>query len=116
MMIKHRNDYNKTGVLAASFQIGALIAGAKRRCRTLYTWKHIGIAFQIMDDYLDVFGDVEQFGKNTLEIFMKTKTVLYLLRWNMPMKQRKKELDFGILKTENVDKIYSERKFSEEIK
>jgi geranylgeranyl diphosphate synthase type II len=35
--------------------------------------KHIGIAFQIMDDYLDVFGDQAQFGKNMPEIFMKIK-------------------------------------------
>ena len=34
---------------------------------------HIGIAFQIMDDYLDVFGKQEQFGKNMPEIFLKIK-------------------------------------------
>ena len=57
--------YKRQVLSAASFKIGALIAGAKEEeAEHLYNFgKHIGIAFQIMDDYLDVFGNVEQFGK-----------------------------------------------------
>lgn len=106
---------NKTGVLsAASFQIGALIAGAsKQEAELLYHFgKHIGIAFQIMDDYLDVFGNVEQFGKKHAgDIFENKKTVLYLLALEHATDAERKELEFWYSKkTENVDKIYGVEK------
>ena len=56
----------KTGVLsAASFEIGALIAGAdSAEAENISAFgKHLGIAFQMMDDYLDVFGKDQQIGK-----------------------------------------------------
>ncbi|MFN4075498.1 MAG: polyprenyl synthetase family protein [Cloacibacterium sp.] len=106
---------NKTGVLsAASFQIGALIAGAKKEdAELLYNFgKHIGIAFQIMDDYLDVFGNVEQFGKKHAgDIYENKKTVLYFLAMEHANEAEKKELDYWYSKkTENIDKIYSVEK------
>ena len=66
----------KTGVLSASsFEIGALIARADfKDAKAIFNFgKHIGIAFQIMDDYLDVFGDQAQFGKNMPETSTKTR-------------------------------------------
>ncbi len=71
-----------------------------------------------MDDYLDVFGNVEQFGKKHAgDIYENKKTVLYLLAMEHANEAEKKELDFWYFKkTENVDKIYSVRKFFEEIK
>lgn len=114
------NDYlemitNKTGVLsAASFKIGALIAGAKLEdADLLYNFgKHIGIAFQIMDDYLDVFGDQDAFGKKHAgDIYENKKTVLYLLAKEFATDEERKELDFWYSKkTENVDKIYGVEK------
>ncbi len=106
---------NKTGVLsAASFKIGALIADAsEEEAELLYNFgKHIGIAFQIMDDYLDVFGDVEQFGKKHAgDIFENKKTILYLLAMEYATEEEKKELSFWYSKkTENVDKLYSVEK------
>lgn len=106
---------NKTGVLsAASFKIGALIAGAKEEeAELLYNFgKHIGIAFQIMDDYLDVFGNVAQFGKKHAgDIFENKKTILYLLAMKHANETERKELEFWYSKkTENVDKIYGVEK------
>lgn len=102
----------KTGVLsAASLQIGATIAGASESdARFLYEFgKHIGIAFQIMDDYLDVFGDVALFGKKHAgDIYENKKTILYLLALENASEQDREELQYWYSKkTDNVDKIHA---------
>ena len=114
------NDYirmitYKTGILSASsFEIGALIARADfKDAKAIFNFgKHIGIAFQIMDDYLDVFGDQEQFGKKHAgDIVENKKTVLYLLARENATDEERKELDFWYSKkTDNLDKIYSVEK------
>lgn len=106
---------NKTGVLsAASFKIGAMIAGATEKdAEALYNFgKHIGIAFQIMDDYLDVFGNMEQFGKKHAgDIYENKKTILYLLAMEHASEEEKAELKYWYSKkTENLDKIYGVEK------
>lgn len=103
---------NKTGVLsAASFKIGALIAGASDQdAEALYNFgKHIGIAFQIMDDYLDVYGDMEQFGKRQAgDIYENKKTVLYLLALEQAIEEERAELKYWYSKKiDNVDKVHS---------
>jgi len=72
----------KTAVLlAASLKIGATIGGADEIItKQLYQFgENIGIAFQLKDDLLDVFSDVEKFGKTTGgDIISNKKTFLYL--------------------------------------
>ena len=114
------NDYirmitYKTGILSASsFEIGALIAGADfKDAKAIFNFgKNVGIAFQIMDDYLDVFGDQANFGKKHAgDIYENKKTVLYLLALEHGTDEERKELEYWYSKkTDNVDKIYSVEK------
>lgn len=114
------NDYirmitYKTGVLSASaLEIGALIACADYKdAKAIFNFgKHIGIAFQIMDDYLDVFGKQEQFGKKHAgDIYENKKTVLYLLAKEHGTPEEINELEYWYnKKTDNVDKVYSVEK------
>lgn len=56
----------KTSVLlAAALQMGAIVASAsKQQQEDLYMFGiHLGLAFQIQDDVLDVYGDERTFGK-----------------------------------------------------
>ena len=72
----------KTAVLiAASLACGAMIAGAGKNMQHAFYEFGIaaGMAFQLQDDYLDTFGDVNTFGKKCGgDIIANKKTYLYL--------------------------------------
>ena len=72
----------KTSVLLANaLQTGAYIAGASEQAQeALYQFGiHIGLAFQIQDDILDVWGDPKTFGKAVGgDISCNKKTFVYL--------------------------------------
>lgn len=100
----------KTGVLsAASFEIGALIAGAdSAEAENISAFgKHLGIAFQMMDDYLDVFGKDQQIGKvHAGDIAENKKTVLYILARENATKEELESLDYWYaIENQNKDKI-----------
>jgi geranylgeranyl diphosphate synthase type II len=86
----------KTSVLlAASLELGAILGGASEfNCRHLYEFgKHLGIAFQIQDDYLDAFGDPEKFGKDKGgDIRQNKKTFLLLYALEVASVGQKEEL------------------------
>ncbi len=72
----------KTAALTgASLKIGAIIAGANTKdADHLQAFgQNLGVAFQLKDDLLDVFGDEKKFGKKTgNDIATNKKTFLYL--------------------------------------
>ena len=72
----------KTSVLlAASLQLGAIMGGAgEGNQQHLYEFgKNLGIAFQVQDDYLDVFGDPEKFGKRVGGDILSNKKTFLLI-------------------------------------
>ena len=65
--------------MAAALQMGAITADASAENQQLiYEFGvHLGLAFQLQDDYLDAFGDPETFGKQVGgDIIENKKTVL----------------------------------------
>lgn len=86
----------KTAVLpAACLKSGAIIAGASElEAGMLYSFgENVGIAFQIMDDWLDIFGDKETFGKKTGgDIVANKKTWLYIKAFEMANEYQLRDL------------------------
>lgn len=72
----------KTGaLLGASLEIGALSGNAPEResVKLKQVGELAGLGFQVMDDYLDLFGDPEKTGKQTGgDVIQKKKTLLFL--------------------------------------
>ena len=104
--------YYKTGSLTAtSFKIGAIIANASQEdANYIFDFgKHLGIAFQLKDDLLDVYGDTVKVGKKHAgDIFENKKTILYIKALEKASEQQATELRYWYkLNTENVDKVYS---------
>ncbi len=100
----------KTAVLCAcALKMGALIAKADEKdSENLYRFgKYLGIAFQLMDDYLDVFGNQELTGKQHAgDIYENKKTILYILAQQEGNEEQKKRLNFWFnSKEESTEKI-----------
>jgi geranylgeranyl diphosphate synthase type II len=114
----------KTSVLlAGALKIGALIGGASSKdADLLYEFgRNIGLAFQLQDDYLDVYGDVAVFGKQIGGDIVANKKTFMLIK----ALQLAKENDLNKLnslldndlekskKVESVTKIYNKLKIKE---
>lgn len=86
----------KTAVLlGGSLEMGALAAGADRSdAERLYEFgRLIGIAFQLQDDYLDIFGAAEKVGKRVgNDILKNKKTFLYLKALETASAEQREEL------------------------
>jgi len=100
----------KTSVLLANaMRIGGYIAGAdEAQQKALYQYGlHIGLAFQIQDDILDVYGDPKTFGKAIGgDICANKKTLLLLTAMETADAESKAELLQWLLVTDrNEEKI-----------
>ena len=88
-------EYKTAVLLAASLQIGGITANASKDEQDhLYQFGiNMGIAFQLKDDLLDVFGDEADFGKQIGgDIRSNKKTFLFLKALQLAKGQQKKDL------------------------
>jgi geranylgeranyl diphosphate synthase type II len=103
----------KTAVLVASaLKMGGIIAGASIEAQNeIYEFgKNLGIAFQLQDDYLDAFGNPQEFGKRVGgDIIANKKTYLYLKAIELASSDQKKALLdlYSIQPKDPIDKIKS---------
>jgi geranylgeranyl diphosphate synthase type II len=108
----------KTSVLlGCALEMGAIIADASKEDRhLLYEFgQHVGIAFQIQDDILDLYADPEKFGKQVGgDVISNKKTLLNLKAMEladpsqkMRLEELSKEKDL-VLKVDQTKEIYSQ--------
>lgn len=94
----------KTSVLlACAVKIGALLGDATNEdAALLYDFgEKIGLAFQLQDDYLDVYGDFAVFGKRIGgDILCNKKTYLLIKAFEHANEEQRKELESWISRTE----------------
>jgi len=101
----------KTSVLvAAAMNMGAVVAEASDvDMQKIYDFGlHLGLAFQLQDDYLDTFGDVATFGKQIGgDILENKKTYLYLKAFENASETEKKRLEalFTIEDRNDAEKV-----------
>ena len=103
----------KTAVLlGCALQMGALVGcGSNQTAQHLYDFGvHLGLAFQLQDDYLDAFGDPKTFGKKVGgDIVENKKTILYHLSLQHANPKQRADLLSWMedQDSEEVDKIES---------
>jgi geranylgeranyl diphosphate synthase type II len=118
----------KTAVLlGCSLQMGAICAGASQKdCELLYqTGEKLGIAFQLTDDYLDIFGNPANVGKQVGgDIISNKKTWLLLKAFELADANQKSKLQNWITekhfdvteKVQAVKEIFAELKLEDYLK
>ncbi len=97
-------------VLGGALKIGALIGGAELKDAELLSdfGEHLGIAFQLQDDILDVYGDPEKFGKLVGgDIISNKKTYLLIKALELAKDEKALELTDLLInkKFENTEKV-----------
>ena len=99
--------------------MGAILADAnKEDAENLYKFgEQIGLAFQLQDDYLDVYGDAKVFGKKIGgDIVSNKKTYMLITAFNKANAEQRAELEKWINKRnfnteekiEAVTRLYNE--------
>lgn len=87
----------KTSVLlACAMEMGAILADAPcKDSKNLYKFgEQVGIAFQLQDDYLDVYGDPKLFGKAVGgDIVSNKKTYMFINAFNMASDNQREQLN-----------------------
>ena len=109
----------KTAVLiGTSLKMGSIVAQAdsKEQNKIYKVGENICIAFQIMDDYLDIFGDPKIFGKKIgNDILSNKKTYLITKAYELANTSQKKQLKYLLHLPANEDKIHQMKQFLAEL-
>jgi geranylgeranyl diphosphate synthase type II len=105
-------QYKTAVLLGAAMKMGAIIAQTStQNANFIYDFGlHLGIAFQLQDDYLDAYGNPETFGKQVGgDIIENKKTYLYLKAMEFASADQKDQLLhlYSIQPEDNFDKIKS---------
>lgn len=106
----HMITFKTAVLLGCSLQMGAICANASAQNQAhLYEFgKHVGIAFQILDDILDVYADHDKFGKQVGgDIISNKKTFLLLKAFELANSRQKEQLT-NLLNNQtisNADKV-----------
>jgi len=98
----------KTAVLlGGAMKLGAQVAGASAvEAEQLYEFgENLGIAFQLQDDILDVYGDPEKFGKQVGGDIIANKKTLLLLK----LKELANTTDLQELELQSVNKDHTDK-------
>ena len=83
-------------LLGYALKIGAILGGADEEdIHNLYTFgEKMGLAYQLQDDWLDVYGDTKHFQKKLgADIVDNKKTMLLITAYKLANNEQKKELD-----------------------
>lgn len=103
-------EYKTAVLVAAAMKMGAIIAEtSEANGNLIYDFGlSLGIAFQLQDDYLDVFGNPETFGKQIGgDIIENKKTYLYLKAMAFAQNMENEQLQhlYSIQPNDNREKI-----------
>lgn len=99
--------FKKTASLAGMCcSIGAQLGGAgKEEVKSLYNYgRNLGMAFQIQDDFLDIFGDEKKFGKLVGGDLLEGKKTYLLLRALEKAKGKNKRSLQLVIKNKGIPK------------
>jgi len=97
-------------------KLGAMLSGATDGCsRVLFDFgKSLGIAFQLMDDYLDVYGDPAKTGKQSGgDILSNKKTFLSTKAFELSNEKEREEI-VALMAKEHDGKIKDTLMFFEQ--
>ena len=100
--------FKKTAILFdVAAKIGAIIAGAdSKNIKTLSNYgRHIGMAYQLMDDVLDYEGDSKNLGKNIGDDLTEGKMTLPLIYAMRNGESRQKSIIEEAIKNSNIERL-----------
>ncbi|CAC9975976.1 polyprenyl synthetase family protein [Flavobacterium panici] len=103
-------EYKTGALIATSMKMGAIIAQtSKENYDLIYDFGlNVGLAFQLQDDYLDLFGDTPTFGRRLCgDIISNKKTYLYFKALEILSESEKQQLMelYAVRLDDNAKKI-----------
>lgn len=105
-------ELKTASLIAASLKTGAIIGGARDNAADLlYEFgRNLGLAFQLQDDLLDIYGNVNVFGKiSGGDIISNKKTFLFIKAMEIAGVEQQKKLKelFSVVSADPVEKVRS---------